>query len=390
MDFGLQYRCKLGYMESSQEVDVWERTFDRHIKREFAGLPVYKISNFYVELKKNISDLVQSTRFTELARKWQDFEKRYFDRKIMNPEVDKIIARAMKALEELVIIEERFTAHTATSKKSFGRVFPVFLSYLQEQKYVYQAFHQGITIYDYKVAATICPTVHFITNMNQEGAAVVYKGGASFLREDRKTHLGIQDRDLTEEFIKAYNLSAFFPVFTLALKTFKGSAIPHRRLAELLGEPIKAEEISFPADPYLIESLLSEKKPVSELAIPSEIQKQAWQNLKILQKLPLADDLRKKTITDNDLRLSLEERLSRQTFFRKKAQKQYHKKETEIEEDKSLRIAPTDLNEYTLCPFKWVLERALLIREKQTEIETIDQRDMGKLYHRILERFLFV
>ena len=394
MEFGIKYRCKSGYTEKWREVDVWEKTFDRHIKRDFAGIPVYKISNFYSGLKNDILSLVQSVHFSELARQWQEFETRYFDRNAINPEVDKIIARSMKALEELALIEERFSENTDTKKprRLFGRVFPVFLSYLQEQKYVYQASKQGITIYDYKVAATLCPMVHFIISMNQEGAAVVYKGGASFLREDRKSFLGFQDRDVSKEFIKAYSFSAFFPVFTLSTKTFSGPAIPHRLLSEILGEEIKGENISFPTDPYKIEDAVSERKTISNSVSPTEIQKQAWQRLKILQKAPFDNDLRKTPINDSKLKLVLEERLGRQSFFRKKIENvKIHRENDDdqapkTEEDKMFRIAPTDLNEYKSCSFKWVLERALFIREKQTEIETIDQRDMGKLYHRILER----
>jgi len=138
---------------------------------------------------------------------------------------------------------------------------------------------------------------------------------------------------------------------------------------------------------------VSERKTISNSASPTEIQKQAWQRFKILQKAPFDDDLRKTTIKDSKLRLILEERLGRQSFFRKKIEDvKIHREENDVsipktEEDKMFRIAPTDLNEYKSCPFRWVLERALFIREKQTEIETIDQRDMGKLYHRILERF---
>lgn len=382
MDFGLRYRCMSGFTEGHHEIDVWERTFDRHLKHDFAGLPVFKIGNFYERLKKDILSLVNASSFGDLAAAWHQFETRYFNRWDFNPEVDKIIARAMKALEELMVIEEGFP-DLSGGTSGMGRAFPVFQAYLQEQMYVYQSGQQGIPLYDYKVAAGIGPAVHFIINMNQEATAVVYTGGASFLREDRKSLLGIKDRDISGEFIQAYRFSGSFPVFTLSLKTFNGPAIPHRWLSEFLGKPLSGDTLRFPGDPYLVEASLANKRAAASPAspvYPSETQRQGWQALQILRKPPLAGDLRASPIMDSSLRATIEKRLSEQALFRRS------KQPDTIEREEVSYISPTDLNEYILCPFKWVLQRGLLIREKQTEIETIDQRDLGILYHRILER----
>jgi CRISPR/Cas system-associated exonuclease Cas4 (RecB family) len=382
MDFGLRYRCMSGFTEGHQEIDVWERTFDRHLKQDFAGMPVFKIGNFYERLKKDILRLVNAPRFGDLAEAWHQFETRYFDRQAFNPEVDKILARAIKALEELMAIEDRFPDLSGGSD-GIGRVFPIFQAYLQEQMYVYQSGPHGIPLYDYKVAAGIGPAVHFIINMNQEAAAVVYTGGASFLQEDRKSLLGIKDRDISGEFIRAYRFSGVFPVFTLSLKTFNGPAIPHRWLSEFLGKPLSGDALRFPGDPYLVEASLADRRTApspSSPIYPSEAQRQGWQALQILRKPPFAGDLRASSIMDSGLRAALEERLSEQALFRRA------KRAPTIEKEETCYISPTDLNEYILCPFKWVLQRGLLIREKQTEIETIDQRDLGTLYHRILER----
>jgi ATP-dependent helicase/DNAse subunit B len=50
------------------------------------------------------------------------------------------------------------------------------------------------------------------------------------------------------------------------------------------------------------------------------------------------------------------------------------------------RLSPSYLNEFEACAYSWFLRRGLGIKEKQTEIETIDQRELGTLYHRILQR----
>jgi RecB family exonuclease len=383
MDFGLRYRCVSGFIERGRVVDVWEQTFKYHphFKHDVTQLSVFEIQKFYTNLKEHILNVVQAPRFRELARAWHQFETSYFNKDAFDPAVNKLIARAIKVLEELADMEERFPG-LSKGAGGTGRVFPVFQAYLQEQMYVYQSGTPGIPLYDYKVAAGICPVVHFIINMNQEDAAVVYTGGASFLREDRKSGLGIQDRDISGEFIQAYRFSAYFPVFTLSLRTFNGHGIPHRRLSELLGQPLSEDTLEFPADPYAMEASLAGGKGGTRHSqvYPSDIQKQGWQRLNIVRKPPLAGDLREKSITDGELRFAVKDRLTRQAFYRKPKQPDISGKEG------MYYLAPTDLNEYSACPFAWVLERGLLIREKQTEIKTIDQRELGSLYHRILER----
>jgi hypothetical protein len=52
----------------------------------------------------------------------------------------------------------------------------------------------------------------------------------------------------------------------------------------------------------------------------------------------------------------------------------------------SPRLSPTDLNEAAACAFSWLLRRGLSVRDKETEIETVDAKELGTLYHRILER----
>ncbi|MDR2792537.1 MAG: PD-(D/E)XK nuclease family protein, partial [Treponema sp.] len=260
--------------------------------------------------------------------------------------------------------------------KYAGRTFPVFQSYIQEETYVYESKERGIPVYAYEVAAGIAPLVHFIINMNQDDATVVYDGRSSFLREDRKYRLCIQDRDISAEFIKAYLMSAAIPVFTVADRTFSGAAVPHRKLEDILDGEVLQKQLPILPDSYLTEIAvlngITSKAPVS---CPSDLQKKGWEAFAIIQKQPEGIDIRTTAITQPDLRLEVEKRLCTQKSER-----------TKKSEDEDIRLSPSDLDEYLLCPFKWVLQRGLGVREKQTEIETLDQRDLGRLYHSILER----
>jgi RecB family exonuclease len=350
------------------------------LKQALAALRELGAGTFYEGLKKDSTALANAPSFTALERNWHAFEARHFDRTRVHPETDKIIARAINALSDLARIESRFPELAGAAGR---RAFPVFQSYLQEERYVFQSKTPGIGVYDYRVAAGIGPAVHFIVTMTQEGASVVYSGGASFLREDRKRALGIADTDRSAEFLRAYRISGAFPVFTLSCRTFSGPAVPHRALSALFGGPAPAP--AFPPDPYPAEASLASGKTIPRVA-PSSVQVRAWEALQVLRRGPAPLDIRKEPVPAGKLRADLARRLGSRKQTRRDADGAPDIKERAHEEG-VVRISPTDLNEYRNCPFKWVLESALHLEEMRTEIETVDQKEMGILYHRILERF---
>ncbi len=376
MEFGLRYHCVTGFPDSRDgreiDIDVWEKTFDQHLKQEFAGIPIYKIEGFYKKLKKDTLALINAKSFADIREKWHVFEDNHFEKSAMNPETNKIIGKALASLQELIDIGERFPE---IYQKYAGRAFPVFQSYIQEETYVYESRERGIPVYAYKLAAGIAPAVHFVINMNQDDATVVYDGRSSFLREDRKNRLSIEDRDISGEFIKAYKVSAAFPVFTASTRTFSGAAVIHRKLEELLLGSVDEKNLPRLPDSYEAEAaFFKESAPEMPLSYPSPVQKAGWESLKTVQAQPVGIDLRTTAMTQNDLKAEMEKRIC------------VPQQSKEAPDESEGGLSPSYLDEYLECPFKWVLLRGLQIREKQTEIQTLNQRDMGTLYHAVLER----
>jgi RecB family exonuclease len=375
MEFGLRYHCVSGFPEGYREIDVWEKTFEQIRNYEFAGVMVSSIELFYTRLKKDILAVINASSFADIREKWHIFEKNHFDLESIDMETNKIIGKSLSSLQELIEIGERFPE---IYQKYAGRAFPVFQAYIQEEMYVYESKKRGIPVYAYKVAAGIAPLVHFIINMNQDDAAVVYDGRSSFLREDRKNRLCIQDRDISAEFIKAYMISANIPVFTVADRTFSFPAAPHRKLGAFLEGEVLQKDMPLLSDPYGTEKdLLNGTASKKNVPYPSNLQKKGRSALNIIQKQPGGIDLRATAMAQSALRMEVEKRLC--------TKKNTYIKNT-VAEVGSGRLSPSDLDEYLECPFKWVLQRGLGVKEKQTEIETLDQRDMGKLYHSILEQ----
>jgi CRISPR/Cas system-associated exonuclease Cas4 (RecB family) len=412
IEFGVRFRCVAGLAERGR--DMWERSFRRLGGRNLPfAVPVPEIEKYYGELKRDIQGLVRAKSFAVLRKQWHIFEGRHFDRSGINDKTDSIIARALAALDEL----DR-AAGGGEEENAWG----LFQAYLGEKKYVYQGRRRGIPLYEYKVAAGIEPVVHFVLNMNQRDISA---GNRSFLREDRRDALGIRERDLSAGFIRAYGLSALFPVFTVSGRTAEGPTVPHRMLQET-AEERDAKDLDPLEDPWELEEALADNGqsplPVSAAAgvSPTAMQRRGWEAFLILQAPPGGADLRFDTLTDPALRAALDRRLAEREVSERPPEERpaagtgqsplpasVAPEDAAAEEagmpaagvwmpagdakdggkERGRRLSPTDLNEYRVCPFMWMLVRGLGVRERQTVIETVDQRELGMLYHKILERF---
>ncbi|MDR0785403.1 MAG: PD-(D/E)XK nuclease family protein [Treponema sp.] len=377
MEFGVRFHCVSGFYENGREIDVWEETFMQKRNMEFGGRYVESIWQFYRRLKRDIRAILEADKFSTLVRQWLIFENNHFDMENINPETANVIGKSIDSLQKLVEIEGEYKDKFPEFYSEYaGSAFPVFQAYIKEETYVFQSKERGIPVYAYKVAAGIAPRYHFIVNMNQDDAAVVYDGRSSFLREDRKKQLDIQDRDISEEFIRAYTFCGEKAVFSVADRTFSNPAVPHRKLGELFGKAVEQKNLPPLPNPYDDEYAVCGISSANTGAYPSPLQKQGWMAFNILTHDSAGLDLRKEPIKHHGL-ISM---VARSLF----TQKRFSYNDDGVAKE---RLSPTDLDEFLDCPFAWVLRRGLNIREKQTGIETLDQRDLGNLYHHILERF---
>ncbi len=369
MEFGLVYRCMTGYQDRGREIDVWEKSFRRAWSPDMEKrVSMDTLGKFYDGLKKDIINITEAKSFSDIKNQWLIFEHKYLVKEEIHEDVDKVMARIIRALDELIRVEE--TIRIIRLEKPYT----VFLNYIREIEYVFQQDTGGVPVYNYRAAAGISPLVHFIINVNQDDATA--KGNTvSFLREDRQGLLGLTDHDLSSDFILAYKLSGVFPVFSASRQNSQGPAVPHRMLGEHLNGGELPMERPVQEDSYLLELQIAQgaglpgKQPglFPENSGPSEIQRLAYSRYNTFALEPFQEDLRGTPLQNPDLVEMVKEKLS--------------------SKHGDARISPSDINEFIKCPFRWMLQSGLKIREKQTEVETIDQRDLGKLYHRILERF---
>lgn len=370
MEAGIKYRCVSNFTDHHIEYDTWDRSLWEESEQSFAGVPVPEIKQFYRQLKKSIDSCLNARSFSELRSRWYAFETTYFDSKTFSAQTSHIIKEIMKALNALIAMEDRFPSLIQEADKR--PCFSIFQSYIQETVIGNEQDTHAIALYGYKVAAGIGTPLHFIVNTNQNDTTVVYNGGAGFLREDRRASLSMQNRDMSSEFIGAYRSTTPFPVFTVSNRTFSGVVVPSRLCDAKIKEAVFDKE----NDCYEIEwNFALQKGKVA----PKSVQMQGWHAYNVIKAEQSEEDFSHELIKDEALKKSLIRRLGKQKYFRDKA--------CGVEEPCVLTVSVTDLNEYIACPFKWVLEKGLAIQKGQTDIETINQRELGILYHAILALF---
>ncbi|OHE68112.1 MAG: hypothetical protein A2Z99_15335 [Treponema sp. GWB1_62_6] len=370
IDFGLRYRCVSGYAQDGEDVDVWIRSFDRFRERETGiDLPLGSIRAFYLRLKRNVSGILHASDFEDLRRKLVQFESDFLIEEEMDESIDRVFSRVVAELASLAETQEAIVGLTIRDP------FALFMTHLRGIEYVFQQEMPGVRVYNYRVAAGIVPAAHFVLNLTQDSATVRAES-VPFLREDRKRLALAQERDLSAAFIQAYSLSGRAVVFHSADRGFSGPSIPHAGLSR----PGIVQETAFASarvdeNPWELDraaALGRDNAPRSGAARPvgpSSVQRAARAKSRELEGCSPPLDMRRDPAAAADLLEMIRNRLTRAS--------------------EGARISPTDLNEFAACPYSWFLRRGLGIREKDTEIATVDQRELGSLYHRVLER-LFI
>ncbi|MFA6508520.1 MAG: PD-(D/E)XK nuclease family protein [Treponemataceae bacterium] len=370
MDFGLRFRCVSGFPENGKEIDVWERSFER--LRDLSDelrIPVPSIAAFYGKLKRDIRAVVLARSFEDLRTKLIEFKSNQFDEDALSDETNRVFSRVIEELTDLAETEKRLRGIRLDDPYS------LFLTHLKSVNYVFQAKEPGVTVYDYRVAAGIAPIAHIILNATQD-AAGIQADPAPFLREDRKIRARIAERDLSADFLRAYEVSGSFVLFTAAERGFSGYAVPHHALMGqgfVTTRPI-SDLNAGRSDPYEIE--LGKNSDAGPFSFPDgQLAATVTQARGRKIAISLAQQKGEKKTLDARFAPFEEPDIKNALLLRL------------CESAEDAHVSPTDLNELASCPFSWMLRRGLGIREKETEIETVDARELGTLYHRILERF---
>jgi CRISPR/Cas system-associated exonuclease Cas4 (RecB family) len=424
VNFGICNHCVSPFSDRSRgAVDVWEEAF-----KNSGGV---ELEDYYGLLKRRISGLVESKTFAQIRERYFGFRE-LLDMEKCPPENDAALARCIEELSVLMEMEEEFGL---IDDDPYG----FYVSHLNEKNYVPARESGGINVYEYPVAAGAPFACNFVLNAGQTAATVQYRP-LKFLRQDKRTRLGLEDRDVSAAVVALFQAGRIpvpagkgpfrdMPVpgqtsagknpaasrtpsflwFSASEKSFSGWDTPHscfirsggiqqvpsRDTEETVPRPSfpsRDAEVSPAFSPFGADLFLAEKAWWAALPegvrFPARlfsIQKKGFENWSdVLLESGGFNYLKEKAAgeTAGILRKRIRERKAGRLQNREPFQAETENEAPEF----SVSVSATDLTEFFSCPVSWLYRRVFDLEKYPIDAAMLDDVSLGKIHHKILQR----
>ncbi|HPS43238.1 MAG TPA: PD-(D/E)XK nuclease family protein [Treponemataceae bacterium] len=373
IEFGIRNHCVTGWREDGKTVDVWEAAFR---DPAWADPADWRVRDYYRKLSTALSGLVGAKTFSEIRNRWFAFrdEERdgLLDMGVLSAEDDAVLARCVEELGSLASLEIRYP------RLMPEKPFSLFVSTLDEEKYVRRRATTGVNVFPYRVAAGTPFPWHFVVDASQDGATVVYSP-LDYLRQDKRGAIGVADTDASRAFFELYRRCPLFPRedepqkdggsdresmargarFSAAERTFSGYRIPHSAFTRVTSGAAPIERDAFAREAAWLRG--SDKEP-ERLYPTQKCAAASWRArgaARGFSYLTCAYGGRVDALT-----------------ARIKAR---------LMKTEGLLVTATHLNAWSLCGAKLFLGTILKIKEESADAELLNERNIGILYHNVLE-----
>jgi hypothetical protein len=364
VQFGKDNNCICSYEYNGIKVDPWKQAFKELHDRNFTRLEEY-----YDSLKHHVTSVVNALTFSDINEEYFKLKPVFFDIDSFTPQSDRIMSRCITELASLMDLEKEFADCKVPSPYSF------FTDIISGVLYLAQTDSRGVQIFPYKLVATAPFGAHVVIDASQASVSILFKQ-LQFLRQDKRTALGLEDINPSESFIKLYALSSLSGVdnayFTVSEKTFSGYSLPHSDLEPRDRRPGSKTEVKVPEayDPYTAEkSWLLEDSTADSISAMTELQKKGFTSWFA----------------------------SHEGFFTKPAKDALVLSSSEIDsvlkgkvynkENGKICASKTALNVFFSCPRLYLLQNVLAIKPEINEAELMDAFAVGNLNHSIMQNF---
>ncbi|MDR2021482.1 MAG: PD-(D/E)XK nuclease family protein [Treponema sp.] len=427
IEFGIRNNCVSGYAEGGRFVDVWTGAFRTSAEKS--------LGRYYAGLKSALRSIAASSSFTEIRSRYFAFRGRiwktreepalegsghgsseqaggraagplpsweawsrgdgFFSGDKVSGEGNAVLARCIEELSALIQLEEEYPGLIPASPLAF------YLSILQGQQYVPQRREAGVNIFRYRVAAAAPFSCHFLLNASQDAATVLYQP-LRFLRQDKRSRLGLADTDASASFFRLYRLRGWrsfrpYTRISASRESFSGWAIPHSYFA---GNTIEAPPP--PADPFIEErawwtglheaSMPAASIPAAETGgaagnggghtFPAKlfpVQQEGFRRWQAA--LGGSFPPRRFNLLQAPFPASGP---CRQLLRKRMAARQYD------EPGRLIKVSATaDLNPFFMCPAFWFYRKILCLEPFSLEAQLLDDASLGLLYHEILRNLFY-
>lgn len=341
--FGIQSHCVTSWEEQGKKIDVWEAAFN---EPDLGASTTLK--NWYRVLRDHLLSMTRAKSFTEIRKIYFSFKNRFLTMEDLSQEENDILGRCLVELANLSALEQLYPEILPDSPWAF------FISILEDTRYVPQRIQGGVSIFPYRVAAGTPFIHHFILDASQSHTTVVYRE-LSFLRQDRRIHLGLNDTDASAAFFGIYRLSG--ARWSFAEHTFSGYSTPHGYFS---AAPASAPEIT---DPFRVESLFfagsaalpNRRYPVQKAGLSS------WKNRQNRGRYSFITEPFSAELPD------LIHRITKKQM-----------------DGNFVRVTQKDLSSFSICNARWFLSRILSLKKQERDAELFNERNLGLLVHSAL------
>jgi RecB family exonuclease len=398
LSFGVRNNCVSGYREQGRRRDVWEEAFLGALRT--APRTGIRLFNHYRKLKIKITRLANAKTSAALLKRAHDFFAHFFT--AWGDGESTVLGRCVSELSALSFLEKEYPALAPP------RPLDALLELLKERIHVRETEKTGVALFDYGVAASIPVRAHFILGANQNAVTRLFRP-LSHLRQDKRRLLQVEDVDVSEDFLRAYSQTIdmsgtrVIVRISAARAAFSGAQIPHsyflRRRADGGGarSVISAPALPPGAGAYAVEkawwkAALAPRgagavdeggaAPFPARHFPPQAEGfKAWRFFS-------GGAAGEGGAAFNILRGAFPETAGAAAVVREAIRERKFRERGQKTPDAKLRVSPTSLGCFFICPVRWYYRDILKLEPYETQAKMLDDEGRGILYHEIL-RALF-
>ncbi len=345
-----------------QEIDNTAGTIQR-LKRGGEQDGDDDLVSYLFSLHRGITAIVKSNTMEELKKAIITFSLTFFDQTAWDETNRRVFEYIVNAITDIENTIRNMDLPAGLSP------FMLFITQVQKSIYVPKKQKVGISVYPYRVSAGIAPRYHFVVSAHH-GAVTVLSSSWDFLRKDYKKAFGIEDKDMSSDFIRAYLGSGENIIISCSSKTFSGPALIPGFFMENLPEPPAEEDVTVDINPYRGERSFwrigvngRSEQTDRHLTRIFPLQDRGLRAMANNLSRPLSKSYTTEPIIDETVR---EKILSR------------------LKKDDTIAISTTSLERFTHCPFAYLLDAVIGKEEQKYEAYCIDSGIIGRFLHEVV------
>jgi hypothetical protein len=345
------------WIEAGRRIDAWEASLSGGLK------------SWYLGLRRRIADFTRSESFSALLKSYNVFKSEFLaaEREAWDEGTDLSLARCVEELGRLVDAEK------ATSERAGAASLGLYMSVLEDTRYVRAGREPGVGVSDWRVSAGTRPDYHFVLGASQDALSVPARG-YDFLGESLGARVGAAicadpaeaGRDAGPDFIRAYALSGKTVVFSCPEAGWDGEAAVHGFLQSLAGPGDGGGEFARDTAYRDEAAWLSGRGRAPERL--HRAQRAGIAAALEAREPPSADDLELEPATAARAADSL------------------RRKGPGGEREALRSIDSTAIDNYLDCPFRYLYLRLLKTEAESSGIDFVDALFLGDVYHEALAR----